>query len=203
MTCITPSNPDAIPFGESLDINGSLSTTSHGSLFRDGRPMTHESDLPLLAPLPRPLTPYEIQGEQHRVDRTSFLVAQTTASPKKIKELWEKEKSSGSSHVLPPKRLGMAETKQEAPKQLLAHHRASWDDERAVRAEAMAEFMAGPPQESIAAMRQAAQAKEDEALVAERKRRQEREEEEGLGLDLPQETLDEYSVYESLQRSRV
>ncbi|KPV75547.1 uncharacterized protein RHOBADRAFT_5472, partial [Rhodotorula graminis WP1] len=43
MTCLTPSNPDSIPFGESLDINDSLARTSGGSLFADGRPMAaHE-----------------------------------------------------------------------------------------------------------------------------------------------------------------
>jgi len=88
MTCVTPSNPDSIPFGESLDINDSLARTSGGSLFADGRPMAaHEPDLPLL-PLPTGLDKLDIVGEQHRVADTSFLVAQTASSSSEVSKLW-------------------------------------------------------------------------------------------------------------------
>ncbi|GAA5897559.1 hypothetical protein JCM6882_003516 [Rhodosporidiobolus microsporus] len=89
MTCVTPSNPDAIPFGESLDIVDTLSRTSGGSLFTDGRPMVEgEPALPLL-PLPvTELSDEEIRGEQHRVDDTAFLVAQTSSSVGDIQRLW-------------------------------------------------------------------------------------------------------------------
>jgi hypothetical protein len=202
MTCITPSNPDAIPFGESLDINASLSTTSHGSLFRDGRPMTHEADLPPLPPLPRSLTPYEIQGDQHRVDRTAFLVAQTTASPQKIKKLWEKEKDSRSSNALPPKRLGMAEVKKEAEREAV-HATAEQrnDDERGF-AEAMAEYMEASSRRYSwpdAARKKA----EEERLVAERKEREREEEEEHLQGLVPHDTMEEYNMYEPLRRKQV
>ncbi|GAA5824151.1 hypothetical protein JCM11251_001541 [Rhodosporidiobolus azoricus] len=90
MPCTTPSNPDAIPFGESLDIVDTLSRTSGGSLFRDGRPMVeHEPALPVL-PLPATeLSDDEIRGEQHRVDETAFLVAQTTSNAADIQRLWK------------------------------------------------------------------------------------------------------------------
>ncbi|GAA5930087.1 hypothetical protein JCM3775_004510 [Rhodotorula graminis] len=88
MTCLTPSNPDSIPFGESLDINDSLARTSGGSLFADGRPMAaHEPDLALL-PLPSGLDKLDIVGEQHRVGDTKFLVAQTASSPAEVSKLW-------------------------------------------------------------------------------------------------------------------
>jgi DNA polymerase gamma 1 len=40
MPCVTPSHPDAIPPGESLDITQILKKTNNGSLWRDGRAMT-------------------------------------------------------------------------------------------------------------------------------------------------------------------
>ncbi|GAA6011890.1 hypothetical protein JCM10207_003420 [Rhodosporidiobolus poonsookiae] len=88
MPCTTPSNPDAIPFGESLEITDSLARTSGGSLFADGRSMVeHEPALPLL-PLLTDLADADIQGEQHRVDDISFLLAQTASSATEIGKLW-------------------------------------------------------------------------------------------------------------------
>ncbi|GAA5954714.1 hypothetical protein JCM21900_005128 [Sporobolomyces salmonicolor] len=87
MSCVTPSNPDPIPFGESLDITETLSRTSGGSLFPDGRSMTAEGDLPSL-PLSPSLSDSDITGEQHRVAETHFLVAQTASSPAQIARLW-------------------------------------------------------------------------------------------------------------------
>lgn len=106
MTCLTPSNPDSIPFGESLDITDSLALTSGGSLFPDGRSMAaHELDLPTL-PLPTALTDLEIFGEQHRVDDTNFLVAQTAAQPSQINKLWREsqETTRRAKLGLPPRR---------------------------------------------------------------------------------------------------
>ena len=40
MPCVTPSHPDPIPPGESLDISQILEKTNNGSLWRDGRRMT-------------------------------------------------------------------------------------------------------------------------------------------------------------------
>lgn len=88
MTCVTPSNPDSIPFGESLEISDSLARTSGGSLFADGRSMaTHEAQLPLLPP-PTDLSDAEVMGEQHRVHETHFLVAQTASKASEITRLW-------------------------------------------------------------------------------------------------------------------
>ena len=39
VTCVTPSHPESIPPGESLDIDQILEKTSNGSLWRDGRAM--------------------------------------------------------------------------------------------------------------------------------------------------------------------
>jgi DNA polymerase gamma 1 len=87
MTCVTPSNPDAIPFGESQDISDTLARTSGGSLFPDGRDMSAESTLPPLS-LPQ-LDDSTIVGDQHRVGQTEFLVAQTVSKPAEIMRLWK------------------------------------------------------------------------------------------------------------------
>ncbi|KAK4701746.1 DNA polymerase gamma 1, partial [Phenoliferia sp. Uapishka_3] len=92
MSCITPSNPDPIPFGESLDISGCLSATNSGSLFPDLRPMTHEVDLPDLK-VPT-LTESEIKGETHRVTGTDFLIAQTLETKSDVQDLWRSVRSS-------------------------------------------------------------------------------------------------------------
>ncbi|GAA6062511.1 hypothetical protein JCM10212_006360 [Sporobolomyces blumeae] len=89
MTCLTPSNPDAIPFGESQDVSDSLSHTSGGSLFRDGRDMAlAERELPSV-PVPTDLNDATIVGDQHRVDQTEFLIAQTVSKPSEIMRLWK------------------------------------------------------------------------------------------------------------------
>lgn len=88
MTCVTPSNPDAIPFGESQDISDTLARTSRGSLFRDGRDMSRgESSLATLA-VPE-LDDATIVGDRYRVDQTEFLVAQTASKPSEIMKLWK------------------------------------------------------------------------------------------------------------------
>lgn len=85
MTCLTPSNPDSIPFGESLDIAASLATTSHGSLFADGRSMEFEKDLEQIGVGAIPF----VREDQHRVSDTTFLVAQTEKSTNAIRRLWD------------------------------------------------------------------------------------------------------------------
>jgi DNA polymerase gamma 1 len=108
MTCLTPSNPDSIPFGESLDITDSLSLTSGGSLFPDGRSMADfEADLPTL-PVPTGLSDLDVYGETHRVDDVNFLVAQTVAQPAGITKLWREsqEDARRAKLGLPPRRTG-------------------------------------------------------------------------------------------------
>ncbi|GAA5911253.1 DNA-directed DNA polymerase gamma MIP1 [Sporobolomyces salmoneus] len=87
MTCVTPSNPDPIPFGESQDISDTLSHTSGGSLFQDGRDMSSESSVPSL-PVPE-LDAETVVGGQHRVEQIEFLNAQTEEKPKEILKLWK------------------------------------------------------------------------------------------------------------------
>lgn len=86
MTCLTPSNPDSIPFGESLDISDSLALTSNGSLYADGRSMLESPSFD--ASLVPTLSPSEAQGEGHRVDTTPFLVAQTKTKTEDVKKVW-------------------------------------------------------------------------------------------------------------------
>lgn len=94
MECVTPSNPDKIAPGFSVDIEASLAATSHGSLFANGGSMSREVEkLPALPPLATALTEDEIRGDTHRVERTKFLIAQTSTSPSEIKRLWKEEQS--------------------------------------------------------------------------------------------------------------
>ena len=87
MTCLTPSNPDSIPFGESLDISESLAKTHHGSLYADGRSM--EEPQVLTSTLPYELSDAEVRGEEHRVGTTPFLIAQTKTATRDIFKLWD------------------------------------------------------------------------------------------------------------------
>lgn len=88
MNCLTPSNPDPILFGESLDIVGSLAHTSHGSLYADGCSMA--SDV-VNVPVPSGLSDAVINGPTHRVDDIGFLVAQTLEMKKEVDKLWREE----------------------------------------------------------------------------------------------------------------
>lgn len=93
MTCLTPSNPDSIPFGESLDIAGSLATTSNGSLFADGRSMQDESStLPTISAPTIYEDPLPSVDQQHRVSETNFLRAQTETKPAVIRKLWDESR---------------------------------------------------------------------------------------------------------------
>lgn len=94
MNCLTPSNPDPIPFGTSFDISDSLKSTSNGSLFADGRSMEHDRELGAI-PYPADLSLPQVQGEQHRAPDTPFLIAQTKASAKEVRELWNSVKDGG------------------------------------------------------------------------------------------------------------
>lgn len=94
MTCLTPSNPDSIPFGESLDISDSLAKTSNGSLFADGRSMT--LDELLVAPAPASAAP-TVDGEQHRVADTRFLLAQAEKSIIAIRKLWKQSQGRSTT----------------------------------------------------------------------------------------------------------
>lgn len=96
MTCLTPSNPDSIPFGTSFDISDSLKSTSNGSLFADGRSMEHDRELGAI-PYPVDLSLPQVQGEQHRAPDTPFLIAQTKASAKEVRELWNSVKDGGKA----------------------------------------------------------------------------------------------------------
>ena len=88
MTCLTPSNPDSIPFGSSHDISETLALTSNGSLFKDGQPMSLESERCPDLPVPE-LTAHEVHGEKHRSDGEAFLRAQTLKEKKDVISLWK------------------------------------------------------------------------------------------------------------------
>ena len=94
MTCLTPSNPDSIPFGESLDISDSLAKTSNGSLFLDGRSMKLDTLLSPPSPSPAAAT---IKEEEHRVGDTEFLLAQTEKSVMGIRKLWKEYRAQTSA----------------------------------------------------------------------------------------------------------
>ncbi|KAF9652778.1 hypothetical protein BDM02DRAFT_3108903 [Thelephora ganbajun] len=86
MPCITPSHPDPIPPGESLDITQILEKTNNGSLWRDGRAMTSVfggQDDPV-----GNLDGYvEPNCLAHRADSAAWLRAQAADDLKEIKFL--------------------------------------------------------------------------------------------------------------------
>lgn len=214
MTCLTPSNPDSIPFGESLDISQSLASTSGGSLFPDGRSMALERELQNLPKLPRELTDEEVVGEMHRVEGTAFLQAQTSGSSEEIRKIWRREQEGGGGaggseggggqgRVLPPKRLGAASrqagegvgAEAELAQERQHYSRASHRDEQ----QAMSDYFLSPqgspqgykPRPRVVKKRQ-------QATAAPKK-----EEEEDFDPELAPEVEDEYSTHEPLRRSAV
>jgi DNA polymerase gamma 1 len=88
MPCITPSQPEAIPSGESLNITQVLERTNGGSLWIDGRPMEHDNTSPWTGSL---------EGHQsadclmHRVKGAAFLRAQATTEFAEVKHLAQRE----------------------------------------------------------------------------------------------------------------
>lgn len=94
--CVTPSQPEAIPAGESLDIHAILARTQ-GSLFRDARPMPRLIELedvthvPGTTPQPDPLhPPYVSSTATHRCTGEAgllFLQAQASNEVDEIRTL--------------------------------------------------------------------------------------------------------------------
>ncbi|KAG2023737.1 gamma DNA-directed DNA polymerase [Coprinopsis cinerea AmutBmut pab1-1] len=84
MPCTTPSQPDPIPSGESLDIAGVLEKTNGGSLFADGRSMPETDSTPLVGNLEGFQTPDCLV---HRAPNAAWLRAQATTDFAEIKAL--------------------------------------------------------------------------------------------------------------------
>lgn len=93
MDCITPSHPTAIPHGISQTIVDTLAETNYGTLFKDGRPMSHEQELPTLH-IPPGHMAWTPSGTQYRSNDLSFLLAQNATSERALKML-EREALSG------------------------------------------------------------------------------------------------------------
>ncbi|KAJ3773220.1 gamma DNA-directed DNA polymerase [Lentinula raphanica] len=85
MTCVTPSQPIAIPPGESLGITDVLERTNGGSLWADGKPMESGRSEPVLEGT---LDGY-LQADclMHRADNAAFLRAQATTDLNEVKHL--------------------------------------------------------------------------------------------------------------------
>ena len=87
MPCVTPSQTEPIPPGESLGIDQLLALTSGGSLWADGRAMAEEEEL-LAEKAWDPLTGYEPPDcMRHRADSAAWLRAQATNSFAEVKYL--------------------------------------------------------------------------------------------------------------------
>lgn len=93
MPCVTPSHPDPIPPGESLDITQVLEKTNNGSLWRDGRKMAVVSggENDLVGDLDGYAEPNCLA---HRADSAAWLKAQATDDLREIKFLYKE--ASGS-----------------------------------------------------------------------------------------------------------
>ena len=87
MPCVTPSQPNAIPSGESLTIAQVLKYTKGGSLYPDGRPMTED-----LNKLTGSLEGYEEpRCLEHRASGAAWLRAQATSEFAEIRHLAQLE----------------------------------------------------------------------------------------------------------------
>ncbi|KAJ7281679.1 DNA polymerase family A-domain-containing protein [Mycena rebaudengoi] len=82
MPCVTPSQPDPIAPGESLDIEAVLQCTSNGSLLKDGRPMVESTDQPFVGTLDGYK---ESDCLVHRAKGASFLQAQAATDFGEVK----------------------------------------------------------------------------------------------------------------------
>jgi DNA polymerase gamma 1 len=84
MTCVTPSQPNPIPPGESLDIEAVLEKTNNGSLLKDGSPMPAASGEPFEGSLEGYM---ETDCLVHRSKAATFLQAQATSDFGEVKKL--------------------------------------------------------------------------------------------------------------------
>ena len=84
MPCVTPSHPDPIPAGESLDITQILEKTGGGTLRPDGGPMTEESQAQWTGSLDGYQSPDCLT---HRAKGAAFLRAQATTDFAEVKAL--------------------------------------------------------------------------------------------------------------------
>ena len=105
MPCVTPSHPDPIPPGESLDITQVLEKTNNGSLWRDGRRMPGVSggEDNLVGDLDGYAEPNCLA---HRADSAAWLKAQATDDLREIKFLHKE--LSGSESVGPGRGKGIS-----------------------------------------------------------------------------------------------
>ncbi|KAG6850420.1 hypothetical protein H0H93_013645 [Arthromyces matolae] len=87
MPCVTPSQPNPIPRGESLDIIGVLEKTNGGTLMKDGLPMTTDLSTEYVGTL-EGYTPPDCLA--HRADSAAFLRAQATSDFGEVKGLAQK-----------------------------------------------------------------------------------------------------------------
>lgn len=94
MPCVTPSQPVAIPPGESLDIQQTLTKTRGGTLWRDGRPMLIDSREVYVGTLEGYVKPNCLS---HRAGHEAFLKAQTASDAGQIRGLFEETKRRDKS----------------------------------------------------------------------------------------------------------
>jgi len=88
MPCVTPSQPEPIPSGESLNITQILEQTNGGSLWVDGRPMDDESSPQWRASPPGYQNPDCLV---HRAKGAAFLQAQATTEFAEVRHLAQME----------------------------------------------------------------------------------------------------------------
>lgn len=88
MTCVTPSQPNPIPPGESLDMEAVLERTSRGSLLKSGGPMPEATEEPFVGSLDGYT---ESDCLVHRSKGASFLQAQAASDFGEVKHLAQLE----------------------------------------------------------------------------------------------------------------
>ncbi|KAI0353878.1 gamma DNA-directed DNA polymerase [Trametes cingulata] len=102
MPCVTPSQPNPIPPGESLDILKTLEKTHGGSLWPGGEPMVEDDELDCGSSL-FGYSPPDCLA--HRAQSASWLRAQATSDLDEIRRLAQSYKGSTPAATSKPKRV--------------------------------------------------------------------------------------------------
>ena len=123
MPCVTPSQPYAIPSGESLTISQILEHTKGGSLYPDGRPMTENS-----GKLAGSLEGYEEpRCLEHRASGAAWLRAQATSEFAEIKHLAQLDSGQKFEGGIRPRKSGKSKRRALIPPSLSDVQGVDWD----------------------------------------------------------------------------
>ncbi|RPD69572.1 gamma DNA-directed DNA polymerase [Lentinus tigrinus ALCF2SS1-7] len=134
MPCVTPSQPHAIPPGESLDIAGVLQRTNGGSLWADGRPLLSDDGLDWVGSSVGYVPP---ECLTHRATSASWLRAQAASDLDEVRRLAQSYRGASAA----AKSKGMRKGKGLSEKKRLQKARALGSGNNVDWAETVEQFL--------------------------------------------------------------